>query len=363
MIAKRIEQVQKKLEELNAEALFVIDQANVRYLSGFAGISPHETEGTVLITKNTAYLFVPNMYAQQARKHSSVTSNIITLLCGKSLLSGFIEKIVAEDSVLIEEETMTLKTFVTLKKKHENLVANPSPVTPLRLIKSKQEVASIQKAIAITAKALENTVEHVKKNWQTLTEQDVALFLIARAYYHGAEGIGFDPIIATGSGSSQPHYRPTNKPLQKGPLLIDNGFTVNGYTSDITRTYFIGEPTEQQRKMYQLVLRANTECVAACKPTMQTSDLHQLSVDMFEKEKVADNYLHSLGHGYGLDVHEAPSVSAHHSTTLKPGMTITIEPGLYFENNFGIRIEDDILVTEEGCTDLSKAIPKQLIVL
>lgn len=365
MTANRLTQIRALMKEHGANALFITDQANVRYLTGFAGISLHEIEATCLITLQECWLYAPNMYAEQAKglqscKNGSVTLKIPTST--KGLYSLFTDDISEGTPVWVEDHTMTLALFDRLK--HLAAVeARPSLVTPLRVIKSAEEIAAIGKAIHLTAKALKDTIDHVKTHWQSLTEQDVALFLIGRAYHYGAEGLGFDPIVASGAGSAQPHYRPTNKRLSPGPLLIDNGFTVDGYTSDITRTYWIGKPTAHQQHIYELVLAVNKHCIAATSPEVTGAALHNISHNMFAAQGVEDAYLHSLGHGYGLMVHESPSVSPREEKLLQEGMTITIEPGLYFAGKFGVRIEDDILITKNGAENLSASIPKELHIL
>lgn len=178
----------------------------------------------------------------------------------------------------------------------------------------------------------------------------------------GGEGWGFDPIVSFGQGSSQPHYRTGSKQIGQGPVLLDFGVIFRGYTGDLTRTMYIGKAHDTFREMYKLVLECNRLCIAACKPGIPAYQLHKVAVDFFQEHGVDTSFLHGLGHGVGLNIHEEPFFRSNCQTMLQPGMVITIEPGLYFPGEFGIRIEDYVIVTETGCEVLSTS-PKELLEL
>ncbi len=173
---------------------------------------------------------------------------------------------------------------------------------------------------------------------------------------YGADGFGFDPIIAVGPNSAEPHH-PTGKDFLKknDVLLLDFGFCVNGYTSDVSRTLFLGEPSAEFIRIYNLVKECQNLCIESCRPGISVKDLYQISVDFFRKHQVEQNYLHSLGHGLGLNVHEAPSVGSRDQAILTENMVITIEPGLYVAGSFGVRIEDDVVITKDGCEVLTQS--------
>ena len=178
----------------------------------------------------------------------------------------------------------------------------------------------------------------------------------------GSEGFGFDPIIACGDGAAEPHYFTSSKKLEKNTcLLLDFGFLYHGYTADLSRTIFLGKAPKEFKKMYSLVKTNNEMCIEQCRAEMKEKDLYTISLEFFTRHGVEKKYLHSLGHGVGLDVHESPSLGMNQETVLKPNMIITIEPGLYFPGEFGIRIEDVIVVKETGVQVLSSGSSKELI--
>lgn len=188
-----------------------------------------------------------------------------------------------------------------------------------------------------------------------LTELDLVAAIRSISDELGGEGFGFDPIVASGPSSAEPHYRTKkNKLLANEPLLLDFGIVYQGYTADLTRTIYLGKPTEKYLCRYKLVLECNQLCIDAVKPGVTGQTLDHIAMDFFQKNHVDNYVLHSLGHGVGLNIHENPGINHKSIQPLETGNVITIEPGLYFSEEYGIRLEDLILVTKEGCEILSK---------
>ena len=359
----RIQQLRNMLTKKQATACFLTNQKNIYYLTGFIGISPYEREASLLVTQDHTYLFVPHMYRDRARNKVFDDITIVTDL-PKGILYSWIAY-VANGMVYIEAEDLTLAEYSELKKKTSlNLFPARGMVEALRLIKSKDEIARLRHAAYITDQTWEAVQTFVQTHIDTgIREHDIIEEIQRVSTSLGSQGIGFDPIVAVGPGSAEPHYISENRKITRGQaLLVDMGFVIDGYTSDFTRTMYLGKPTKEFEHIYMLVKDAQQACLDACKPAVSTTTLYNISNTHFTQHGVADLYLHSLGHGVGLDIHEAPRLSKSHNTMLQPGMVITIEPGLYLSEQFGVRIEDLVLITENGYELLSTS-SKELVSL
>lgn len=354
--------LQSILTQEHADACLITNAKNIFYLTGFAGISPYERESIFLTTKEHGnFLFVPPMYAEHA--HNTVDATNITII--SSIPHGLFGTAVTHtacNTILCESDNLTYSEYACLTAKtRATLMPKKNLVEPLRLKKDVQEIAWLKKAAAITDAAYAHIVTYIQTHIATgLREHDVKEELRRFALAAGSEGCGFDTIVAAGAGSSQPHYISQNKKLERGePLLIDMGFLYQGYTADFTRTMFLGTPTPLYTEIYTLVKECQQTCLDACRPGISTKELYTRSLEYFTRSGKESLYLHSLGHGVGLDVHESPSLSPSGNTILEPGMVITIEPGLYREKNFGVRIEDLLLITDDGYELFTKS-SKQL---
>lgn len=221
----------------------------------------------------------------------------------------------------------------------------------LRIIKSPEEIQRHRKAVQISEDALSKTLANIELG---MTERDIAKMI---AHYHseaGGQGDAFGAIVLFGARSALPHGIPGNTPLKKGDtMLIDFGTTYEGYVSDLTRTFFVGEPSGQARALYDAVKAANAAGRAAVKPGVTAEAVDLVTAQKLKDAGFADHILHRTGHGIGTDVHEDPSISEGNQRKLAEGMVFTVEPGLYIDGQFGIRIEDNVVVTADGCESLS----------
>ena len=222
----------------------------------------------------------------------------------------------------------------------------------MRLNKEQDEINILQDAIKISEKSLESTLNYIKLG---MSELQVKQFLMQELYKNGAEGLSFDPIVLTGSNSAIPHGHSSNqnKIKQGDTLLFDFGATIKGYKADITRTFFMIETDEYQRKAYETVMKANEIGIQKSKIPNSLHDIDNETTLILENSDFNDFIVHKTGHGLGLDVHEDPYVVRGNNTKLEQGMVITIEPGLYIPQKFGIRIEDDVLITNDEPTVLT----------
>ncbi|MEG2377871.1 MAG: aminopeptidase P family protein, partial [Clostridia bacterium] len=222
-----------------------------------------------------------------------------------------------------------------------------------RAVKDADEIASIHRAVDIADAALSELIPSVKPG---VSERVVAAKLEYLMTKNGSERPAFETIVASGVRGSLPHGAPTDKKIMAGEMVtIDFGACCNGYMSDITRTLWMGEIPNESRRVWECVNEVLAECTKAVKPGVATKDLDKYQRDLFEKYDMAQYVVHSLGHGVGLEIHESPTVSSRSCSVLSAGMVITIEPGIYIPGNCGVRIEDTVLVTENGVQPLTKS--------
>ena len=222
----------------------------------------------------------------------------------------------------------------------------------MRLIKDHQEIEHLRQAVKIAESALTDTIKFVTVN---KTEIEIKNFLIQQLYQHGAEDIAFDPIVLAAENSALPHGHSRNDYhiSEDDCLLFDFGATVNGYHSDITRTFFVGSASDEYKNIYAAVLKANQIGKKISKPKLTLHDLDDQVLNSLSDSGYLDLIVHKTGHGLGMDVHEDPYVMRNNQEVLEAGMVITIEPGLYKQGSLGVRIEDNILITDSGCESLT----------
>jgi Xaa-Pro aminopeptidase len=347
----------------HADALLITDPVNIFYLTGFRGLSPEERECSMLLKAEDAILVIPRMYREQAGALPDGTTILVDE--ERDGLLAMCVRQAAESSVLaFEEEDLTVAEYTQVREVHEgDLVFGSGLVESARVVKDDEELDRIRKAVRIADDTFVELIAYLHSiDYTSLTELDIADRIVSLSRSLGGEGMGFDPIVASGPGASEPHYRTSAKRLAKGEvLLMDFGIRYGGYTSDLTRTVVLGTGSPAVRATYEHVLACNQASLAACKPGASAGDLHRDSVAFFAERGLAGDYLHGLGHGVGLDIHEQPFFRPGRDSELKAGMTVTIEPGLYYPGRYGVRIEDFVLVTDSGCEVLSSRSPKEYI--
>ena len=227
----------------------------------------------------------------------------------------------------------------------------------LRIAKDEDEIASLSRAIQISELALGETLEEVGAGD---TEQAIAAFLKTLMLAHGSAAFGFDPIVLAGANAANPHGTPGDTPLGPGDaLLIDFGAKIDGFSADITRTFFCEHVNDRHAEIYETVRAANARGRRVAGPGVTAHDLDTAVTDVLRSSPFADMIVHKTGHGLGLDVHEAPQVMVGNHQTLEPGYVITVEPGLYASGDVGVRIEDDVTITEDGSRSLT-SFPREL---
>ncbi len=353
MTEKRIDSIRKILDK-NSAAL-ITSEVNRYYLSGFSS-----SAGTVIITPKRSALLIDFRYFEKAKATVKDLDVILTTEYFKD-----IKNILGEtENLFIENEGVTLKSFEALKNNLSVNIVNDntlsSTLNKLRQIKSEGEISLIKQAQSITDSAFSHILSFIKSG---VNEREIALELEFFMRKNGSDGVAFDTIAVSGKNSSLPHGVPTDKPLEKGDFLtMDFGAKFGGYCSDMTRTVAIGEISKEQGLVYETVLTAQKECLSNMGENKKCCDIDRIARNIIDNAGFKGTFGHGLGHSVGLEIHESPACNTRDDALLKEGMLMTVEPGIYLENKFGVRIEDMVLVTKTGIENLTKS-PKELIII
>ena len=330
-----------------ADGMLISSEVNQLYLTGF-----EFSDGYVLVTKNKSYLITDFRYTEAAKLNADKSFEIVTLE------KGLFEKLFDENNVntlLFEDTRMTCSMLEQLKNKHCNINFIPAGniIEDLREYKSDIEIEYITKAQRIAEKSLKMLIDNFDKN---MTEKELAAYLEYLMKKNGADGISFATIAVSGKASSLPHGVPRNRKLENGFLTIDFGAVYKGYHSDMTRTFCIGKADSDMKKVYNTVLEAQTKAIDA----IFSGERNCFSIDKVAREHIYTNgfdgcFGHGLGHGVGLEIHEAPRLSplADKNKMLEFGDIVTVEPGIYIENKYGVRIEDMIYIGKNTPVNLT----------
>lgn len=352
---ERISKIQSRLYELDVEALLFLDIKNIRYLTGFTG-----SDGALMIGEKQKLLLVDGRYTNQAKRE---VAGLEVFEC-REKIEG-IEVVLSDgglQSVGFESTAMNVTTYLKLKEKLKNVTLNPmsNEIDAVRAIKDDEELSCIRKAAEISFQALTAVCDLIKPG---VREKDIAIELEYRMGRFGAEQISFATIVASGVNSAQPHAAPGSRKIKNGDVvMIDYGAVYSGYHSDETLTFVVGNADKKQKEVYLLVKKAHDTALESVKAGVPCKDVDRIARDCIESGNMGKYFTHGTGHGVGLDVHEAPRIATKSENILEAGMVVTIEPGVYIPDLWGIRIEDMILVKEEGFEVLTKA-PKDFTVL
>lgn len=339
----------------NADAALIASKTNRRYLTGFSSDA-----GYLLLTKKEAFLLTDFRYTEAARKAAN-GAEVIEFRKLSETIAELIKKLEIK-CVALEGSGFTINEGLRIEKMLEpaEVIKNEKideAVGKLRIVKTSSEVESIMQAQRITENALQEIMPMVKEGTM---ERDIALELEYKMRKLGAEGISFDLITIAGANTSMPHGVPGSYRIKKGDFVtFDIGALYNGYHSDMTRTYAVGEITEKQKRVYNTVFQAQQKGLESVRAGVKAGDVDKAARDYIYQAGYEGCFGHSTGHGVGLDIHELPSVSNGNETILQSGMVITVEPGIYIPGEFGVRIEDTVVVTSDGYINLC-TIPKEL---
>lgn len=352
---QRVKNVQDKLSKYNIDALLVTNMFNVRYLANFTG-----TTGLVVITKDEAYFVTDFRYTEQAAEEAKG----FTIVKNEGPIFEEVAKIVQEDKIEnlgFEQENITYAVYNQI---NDIIPCELVPVTglveKLREVKTEDEINIIKEAINITEKAYDYILGFVKPG---KTEIEVANKLDFYMRNEGATSVSFDTIVASGVRSAMPHGVASDKVIEEGDMVtIDFGCYYKGYVSDMTRTFAVGDPGEQMKEIYEIVYQANKKVNEVAKAGMTGAELDAIARDYIAEKGYGPQFGHTLGHGIGLEVHEGPSLSFRNEDKLVVNNIVTNEPGIYVPGLGGVRIEDDLVIKEDGA-EILMTTPKELIIL
>ncbi|CAM3801062.1 M24 family metallopeptidase [Alkalicoccus chagannorensis] len=350
-----IEQIRSASSVQKTDAFLIQSGINRRYVTGFTG-----TAGAVLITEKRAFFITDFRYTKQAEDQVKG----FEIVEQKGLLLDTVASIIEEEgvkSIGFEKDHVTYTQFEQLQEKLScELVPVSGLIEELRMKKSGQEIDVIQEAVDIADRAFDHIQAYIRPGAREIDISNELEFFMRR---EGAVSSSFDIIVASGWRSALPHGVASTKQIGQGELVtLDFGAYYQGYCSDITRTVAVGEPDSGLRSIYDTVHQAQLTCLEGLKPGITGIEADALARDYITEKGYGRYFGHSTGHGMGMEVHEGPGLSFRSSKKLEPGHVVTVEPGIYIEDTGGTRIEDDVVITEEGCRILSRS-TKELLIL
>jgi Xaa-Pro aminopeptidase len=368
--SKRIRMLRRKIAALAVlrqplSGFLVTHLADVQYLCGFTGSS-----AALAIARRSARLFTDGRYTAQAAEEvrgakveivpSAPAVAAVQWLAAQVVVADEAASIGFDSAYTSVAELERWRAALPARLRRKLLIPVASPVEPLRWLKDEDELAIIAEAARLGDSLFEHLLGFIRPD---LTEMAVAAELEYQARMRGAEGMSCESIVASGARSALPHGRASKARLpRRGFLTLDFGVILKGYCSDMTRTVCLGKPTARERMVYEAVLEAQEAAVAAVAAGVECGEVDEAARGVLRRAGMAEAFSHSTGHGVGLEIHESPRIGARQKEKLAPGMVITIEPGVYFEGDFGLRIEDMVVVTRTGGQVLT-ASPKALIEL
>ena len=340
------------------DAAIITSDVNRRYFSGMKS-----SAGTVVAFRDKAYLIIDFRYIEAATKK---VKDAQVILQGKLFdqINELLKKHGAKTAA-IESDTMTVSMLNMYKERitAAEIVSSSAlsdAIGELRIVKTQDEIDKMIKAQRIAEAAFENVLNFIKPG---VTEKEIGLCLDYYMLKNGAEALSFDTIAITGANTSLPHGVPGDNVVKEGSfVLMDYGATYDGYHSDMTRTVCVGKPTEKMEQVYNIVIDAQLKTIAAIKEGITGHDADKVARDVITAAGYGEMFGHSLGHGVGMEIHEAPTAAPSSTRVLKENMIVTVEPGIYIPGEFGVRIEDFVIVKKDGCENMTLA-KKSLISL
>lgn len=351
----RVEKLRKKMQAENLDSFLVTSPYNLRYLTNFTG-----TTGLAVITLDKAFFITDFRYTEQAASQAQGFEIIKNV---GPIFDEVADLVKRENlnALAFEETTVSFLEYSVLEEIiNAELIPVSGMIEELREVKDEEEISIIEKVCSIADMAYDHILKMIRPG---MTEIEVANQVDFYMRSLGATSVSFETIVASGLRSAMPHGVASDKVIEQGDLItLDFGCYYQGYVSDMTRTFAIGDPGEKLKEIYQIVLDAQLAVLDAAKPGLTGIQLDAVARDYITKQGYGEAFGHSTGHGIGLEIHEGPNVSARAEKQFVPGNVITDEPGIYLPGIGGVRIEDDLLITKEGNRVLTHS-PKELIIL
>ena len=351
-----LKQIAAKLPEYGIDAMLLNSEPGEFYAVGFHG------EGNVVVTAEKCFYFTDSRYIEAAG--NLITGAEIAMTGHSRNYRAMVQEVVEQCGIKtmgFEENYLSVAEYELWEKGlTAELVPAQKLVNSLRAAKDEEEIALMRKAQEITDRAFDEILKFIQPG---MTEQEIAAKLQYDMLRFGAMRMSFDPIVASGPNGSKPHAIPSDRKVQKGDFItMDFGCVYGGYCSDMTRTVALGEPTEEMRKVYHIVLEAQKAGIAAAKAGVTGKSVDAAARKVIEDAGYGEYFGHGYGHSVGIEIHESPNANTRDETLLPVGAAVSAEPGIYLPGKFGVRIEDVTVLTAEGCMDITKS-PKELIIL
>ena len=349
----KLQWLRNKMASLDLQGLIISNPVNIRYLTNI------QAEGILLLTRKENIYITDARYIEHVHSTLTLFDEIIVYDINDVSRDDYENFFLFCENVGFEENYVTYAKYKEYIRKYKinNLVETENIIEKQRMIKDEEEISNIQKACEITDNCFSYILSYIKPG---MTEKQIA-DEIEQYYKQRTDGLSFDTIVASGENTSKPHAVPTDRKIQEKDIItIDMGCKVNGYCSDMTRTFFVGSVPEEIKPVYDLVLKNQVQTLEQMKDGAST----RLLTKMVENDFRLNGYdlIHSLGHGVGMEIHEAPYVSYRSDTQLKENMIVTNEPGIYIPGKFGVRIEDTVQITKFGCISLTKSEKNYIII-
>lgn len=338
----KLEKIREQMESVNIDGMLITNEYNRRYLTGFTG-----TAGIALVSKDDACFITDFRYVEQAKKQVKEfrivqhTGSIMEEIAVQAKKMGI-------RALGFEQDHLAYSVYTEYKKilKGIEFIPVSNIVEKLRLIKTDEEIKILKEAAELVDRAFSHILHIIRPGVKEIEIANELEFFMRK---NGAASSSFDTIVASGYRSALPHGVASDKTIEKGELVtLDFGAYYKGYCSDITRTIAVGDPGEEMKEIYQIVLEAQKKGVNEIKPGITGREADAITRTYISEKGYGDYFGHSTGHGIGLEIHEGPTLSVRSDTVLEPGMAVTVEPGIYLPGKGGVRIEDDILITEQG---------------
>ncbi len=354
---RRLKKLRDDIQLRGIDAILISDKANRRYFSGFTG-----SAGYLLVTPATAILATDSRYTEQAQDEA-LGWNILKLSASQEWLTNTLSDFKAKN-LAIEADNITVSNMKKICKTFESstLPLEVIPTTNIginhRAIKDEEDLHSLIRAIQISDEAFNEVADEIEPGQ---TEVEIAWRFKQAVHDRGAEDTSFDTIVAAGANASRPHHRAGNKRVEKGETIVfDCGARFQGYCSDLTRTLILGEAGEKEKTIHRIVQDAQQAAIDGIKAGMTGCEADSIARSVITEAGYGENFGHSLGHGIGLEVHEAPAISFNNNDKLQDKMVFTLEPGIYIPGWGGVRIEDVVILEGEHCKVISKASRRML---
>lgn len=350
---RKMQWLRNQLLSSNLQGMIVTNPINIKYLTNI------QAEGILLVTRKENIFITDGRYIEDVHNTLTLFDEIVVYDAKGLTKDDYENFFMFCENVGFEENYVTYAKYKEYMRKYKvnSLIETENMIEKQRMVKDEEEIENLRKACKVTDECFEHIVNYIRPG---MTEKQISRE-IDYYYYKNAQGLSFETIVASGENSSKPHAIPTDRKIQNVDIItIDMGCKINGYCSDMTRTIFVGQVPEYVKPVYELVLKNQEQVLQDMKENANTKQIAK----MVDNDFKLHNYdlIHALGHGVGLEIHEGPTLSINSENILRENMVVTNEPGIYIAGQFGVRIEDTVLITKGGCEALTKSHKNYVIV-